>query len=137
MEWREFKMLYSSYNPIKYYPSNFTRKRPDSKEYNILAKKIKEVKNQKKKPKNKQIVGQYSYLSCCVDNLSGIFLALVLDNPRKRVLDRRVIRLDKVILDKLYRERRLACRNFDWSANLPPGHPSFFCFQTGEHKEHG
>ena len=48
MEWREFKMLYSSYNPIKYYPSNFTRKRPGSKEYNILAEKNQRSKESKK-----------------------------------------------------------------------------------------
>lgn len=52
---------------------------------------------------------QASYLSSGIDDLSSILLAFVLDHSREGVFDSRIVRFDKVILDKLYCERGLSC----------------------------
>lgn len=48
--------------------------------------------------------GMSSYLACSVHNLSGIVLALVLDDSTKRILNCRVVALDEVMVDKSYGE---------------------------------
>lgn len=54
-------------------------------------------------------INDSTYLSCSVDNLCGIVLPLVPNQFAKRILDGRVVALDKVAVDELDRERRLAC----------------------------
>lgn len=46
-----------------------------------------------------------SYLTSSVDNLSGVFLALIFDDFAKRVFDRGVIALYKVAIHELNSER--------------------------------
>lgn len=47
-------------------------------------------------------------LACCVDDLGGVFDALVLDGLEELVLDSGVVTLDKVLLDELHGHGRLA-----------------------------
>jgi hypothetical protein len=51
---------------------------------------------------------EVSYLSCGVHDLSGIVLAVVLDNPAEGVLDCGVVALHEMLFDKANRERRFA-----------------------------
>lgn len=48
------------------------------------------------------------YLSCSVDNLSCIILAIVLDNSAESILNCRVIAVDEVVFNKTDRERWFA-----------------------------
>lgn len=48
-------------------------------------------------------------LSCCVDDLSGIVLALVANDFGKGVLDGRVVSIDEVTVDELNGKGALAC----------------------------
>lgn len=50
-----------------------------------------------------------TYLSCSIDNLSCIVLAIVLDNPAESVLNCRVIAFHKVVLNKTNSEGGFAC----------------------------
>jgi hypothetical protein len=42
------------------------------------------------------------YLSCCIDNLGRVVLALISDYFAKGVLDGGIVALDEVAIDKLY-----------------------------------
>lgn len=50
------------------------------------------------------------YLTSRVDNVEPKLLTLVADNLGERVLDRGIVRVDKVRVDELDTERRFACR---------------------------
>lgn len=58
--------------------------------------------------KNK-IVKDSSYLPRGINDLSGIFLALVLDDLAKGILNRRIVALHKMAVDELDSERRFPC----------------------------
>lgn len=49
------------------------------------------------------------YLASRIDDLSRIVLVLVLDHLAERILDGRVVAVDKVPVDELHRQTRLAC----------------------------
>jgi hypothetical protein len=51
---------------------------------------------------------EVSYLSCGVHNLSGIVLAVVLDNPAEGILDCGVVALHEMLFNEADRERGLA-----------------------------
>ena len=53
-----------------------------------------------------------THLTGRVDDVELEVLALVLDRLGERVLDGRVVAVDKVLVDKLHRERRLACEGW-------------------------
>lgn len=48
------------------------------------------------------------YLSCSIDNLGCIVLVLVANNLAKSILNGRIVAVDKVAVDELYRQTRLA-----------------------------
>jgi hypothetical protein len=50
-----------------------------------------------------------SYLAGCVDDLSGVFLPLVLNDFAKSILDCGIITLYKVPIHEAHRERRFPC----------------------------
>ena len=50
-----------------------------------------------------------TYLASGINDLSGIFLAFILDNLAKRILNRRIIALHEMPVHELHRERRFAC----------------------------
>jgi len=50
-----------------------------------------------------------SYLASGVDDLGGKLLVLVPNDLAERVLDGRVVAVDKVAVDELHRQTRLAC----------------------------
>lgn len=52
-----------------------------------------------------------AYLSSGIDYVQIEFLPLVLDHLLERILDRRVIRVDKVRIDKLHGQRGFTCEN--------------------------
>ena len=49
------------------------------------------------------------YLASRIDDLSRIVLVLVLDHLAESILDGRVVAVDKVPVDELHRQTRLAC----------------------------
>ena len=79
-------------------------------------------------PRNIGLTISISYLSRCIDNLGGVFLPFVFDDPTKRILNRGVIGLHKVVFHKLYCQRRLSCskRNIDKQVSIPYTNPEFY-----------
>lgn len=51
-------------------------------------------------------IGIIRYLSCSIDDLGCVVLAIVLDNSTERILNSGIIAFDEVVLDKPDRERR-------------------------------
>jgi hypothetical protein len=49
------------------------------------------------------------YLACSIDNLRRKVLVLITNHLAKGILNRRIIAVDKVAIDELHRQTRLAC----------------------------
>lgn len=71
-----------------------------------------------------------TYLTSCVDDLSGVLLVLVLDNLAESILNGGVVALDKVSINKLDGERRFAYSKY---SALNTKHD--FCLELGSKSE--
>lgn len=71
-----------------------------------------------------------TYLTSCVDDLSGVLLVLVLNNLAESILNGGVVALDKVSVNKLNGERRFA---YSKRSALKTKHD--FCLELGNESE--